>query len=116
MLALVADSRVPRRQYRSAFYLYLQALERNPQMSGVHTSIAEVYRKTGHPDWAESEQAREPAKPTTADPSYRESKEYNQLALEAFTHLAALPDSVQHHRVRAETMGAQGQHLEAATA
>jgi tetratricopeptide (TPR) repeat protein len=113
MLALLADSRVPRRQYRSAFYLYRQALERNPSMAGVHTSIAEVYRKTGHPDWAEAEQAGEPSKPAAVNPSYRDSKEYNQRALDAFSHLSALPESVEYHQLRAETMSAQGQHLDA---
>ena len=114
MLALLADSRVTRRQYRSAFYLYRQALERNPAMAGVHTSVAEVYRKTGHLDWAADEQSREPAKPAVVNPSYRESKEYNQLALEAFSHLSTLPESLEYHQLRGETMSAQGQHLEAA--
>ena len=114
MLALLADSRVTRRQYRSAFYLYRQALERNPSMAGIHTSVAELYRKTGHLDWAAEEQSREPAKPAVVNPSYRESKEYDQLALEAFSHLSALPESVEYHQVRAETMSAQGQHLDAA--
>jgi tetratricopeptide (TPR) repeat protein len=113
MLALLADSRVPRRQYRSAFYLYRQALERNPAMGGVHTAIAEVYRKTGHADWADAEQASEPAKPSAVNPLYRESKENNQLALEAFSHISALPESVEYHQLRAETMSAQGQHLDA---
>jgi tetratricopeptide (TPR) repeat protein len=114
MLALLADTRVQRRQYRSAFYLYRQALEKNPAMAGVHTSIADVYRQTGHADWAAAEQTAEPAKPAALNPSYREAKEYNQLALEAFSHLAALPESVEYHQIRAETMRAQGQHLDAA--
>ena len=112
-LALLADSRVPRRQYRSAFFLYRQALERNPAMAGVHKSIAEVYRKTGHADWADAELALEPAKPAAINPLYRDSKDSNQLALEAFSHLAALPESVEYHQIRAETMSAQGQHLDA---
>ena len=114
MLALLADSRVTRRQYRSAFYLYRQALERNPAMGGVHTAIAEVYRKTGHADWAAAEAAREPATPAVANASYQESKENGRLALAAFSHLAALPESAELHRIRAETMSAQGQHLDAA--
>jgi len=114
MLALLADSRVTRRQYRSAFYLYRQALERNPAMGGIHTAIAAVYRTTGHADWAAAEESREPAKPAVLNPSYRESKESGRLALEAFSRLAALPESAELHRIRAETMSAQGQHLDAA--
>uniref|UniRef100_Q01TF8 Tetratricopeptide TPR_2 repeat protein n=1 Tax=Solibacter usitatus (strain Ellin6076) TaxID=234267 RepID=Q01TF8_SOLUE len=114
MLALLADSRVTRKQYRSAFYLYRQALERNPAMGGVHTAVAEVYRRTGHPDWAADEQSREPAKPAALNAAYREAKENSQLALEAFSHLSSLPESVEYHQLRAETMSAQGQHLDAA--
>jgi predicted Zn-dependent protease len=114
MLALLADSRATRRQYRSAFYLYRQALDRNPAMGGVHASVAELYRKTGHLDWAADEQSKEPAKPAAVNALYRESKEYGQLALEAFSHLSALPESVEYHQVRAETMSAQGQHLDSA--
>jgi tetratricopeptide (TPR) repeat protein len=118
MLTLLADTRAQRRQYRSAFYLYRQALEKNPAMAGVHTSIADVYRRTGHADWAAAEQTaeqtREPAQPAAVNPWYRESKEYNQLALEAFSHLAALPESVELHQIRAETMRGQGQHLDSA--
>ena len=112
MLALVADSRVQRGQYRSAFYLYRHALEKNPAMGGVHAAIAEVYRKTGHAEWAAAETRLEPAKPAAPNPLYADAKQYNQLALEAFSRLAALPESVEYHQLRAETMRGQGQHLE----
>ena len=50
--ALVADTRVQRRQYRSAFFFYREALKQLPNLHGIHAALAEVYRKTGHADWA----------------------------------------------------------------
>src|SRR3954451_5942614 len=57
-LALVADSRMTRRQYRSAFYFYKQALEKNPALPGLHTELADLYRRNGHPDWASAEEKK----------------------------------------------------------
>src|SRR5262249_17092792 len=114
MLALLADSRVQQRQYRSAFYLYRRALQKEPGIPGIHDAIADVYRKSGHPDWAEVEEHIASPAASAGNPLYREAKENNRLALEAFSHLASLPESVEIHQLRAETMRAQGQHLEAA--
>jgi predicted Zn-dependent protease len=55
-LALEAESRVT---FDSAFYLYRQALARMPTIRGVHQAVAEIYRKTGHPDWATLEEEKE---------------------------------------------------------
>src|SRR5712692_7021257 len=60
-LALVAGTRVAKQQYSSAFFFYRQALERQPQMHGIHGGLADVYKKTGHPEWAATEEARERA-------------------------------------------------------
>jgi predicted Zn-dependent protease len=57
--ALVADSRVQRRQYRSAFFFYSEALKKLPKLHGVHAAMAEIYRKTGHPEWASEEDTKE---------------------------------------------------------
>ena len=61
--ALVADTRVQRRQYRSAFFFYNEALKQLPNLHGIHAALADVYRKTGHPDWAAAEDAKEAALP-----------------------------------------------------
>jgi tetratricopeptide (TPR) repeat protein len=114
MLALLADSRVQQRQYRSAFYLYRQALQKEPAIPGIHAAIADVYRKSGHPDWAAAEERIPSPAPATVNPLHREARENNRLALEAFSRLASLPESVELHQLRAETMRGQGQHLEAA--
>jgi predicted Zn-dependent protease len=58
-LDLVAESRLQTKQDYSAFYFYRQALAKMPDMHGVHTAIAAVYRDTGHDDWASVEEQKE---------------------------------------------------------
>lgn len=140
--ALVADTRVKRRQYRSAFFFYSEALKALPNLHGVHTALAEVYRKTGHPDWASQEDAKEAALPEldckahpaecefvaghdlqlmnlsrgaapTAEALYWQAKAANELALQAFFRLGQLPESVELHQLKADIARGQGQHLEA---
>jgi predicted Zn-dependent protease len=131
-LALVADSRMERRQYRSAFYFYKKALEAKPDFSALHGSIAEVYRRSGHADWAEAElsKADRPNCSTSkqacdfaagqflaaaSGPSlYWRTRAYNELALRAFKQLGQLPDSIELHAIKAEILSSHGQHLEAA--
>jgi tetratricopeptide (TPR) repeat protein len=139
--ALVADTRVQKRQYRSAFFFYSEALKQLPNLHGIHAALAEVYRKTGHPDWAAAEDAKEAALPAadckahpaecefvaghdaqltklprSAAPSpellYWQAKAANELALQTFVRLGQLPPSVEMHQVKAEIARAQGQHLE----
>ena len=139
---LVADTRVKRMQYRSAFFFYSEALKALPNLHGIHTALAEVYRKTGHAEWAAQEDAREAALPppdckahaaecefiaghdvqlmnlpratATAETLYWQAKAANELALQAFFRLGQLPESVELHQLRAEIARGQGQHVEAA--
>jgi tetratricopeptide (TPR) repeat protein len=139
--ALVADTRVQRRQYRSAFFFYNEALKQLPNLHGIHAALAEVYRKTGHADWAAAEDAKEAALPAAdcklhpaecefaaghdvqlttlargappaAEALYWQAKAANELALQAFFRLGQMPPSVEQHRLRAEIARGQGQHLE----
>jgi tetratricopeptide (TPR) repeat protein len=124
-LALVADSRAKALQLSSAFYLYRQAIARNPKLRGVHAALAAVYEKAGHADWAKTEQQREAqlGKPNCAvekhvcafragryqalaglagkDPEiyYWKTRAYRKLAIEALAHLGKLPPSVQLHEL-----------------
>ena len=140
--ALVADTRVKRRQFRSAFLFYNEALKQLPNLHGIHAALAEVYRKTGHPEWAAEEDAREAALtppdckvhaaecdfaaghdvqlmslPRTAAASaealYWQAKAANELAMQAFFRLGQLPESVELHQLKAGIARGQGQHLEA---
>ena len=125
---LVADTRVQRRQYRSAFFFYNEALKQLPNLHGIHAALADVYRKTGHPDWAAEEDAKERALPAAdckAHPAecqfaggprradsrrcraarrlspealYWQAKAANELAMQAFFRLGQLPPSVELHQ------------------
>jgi tetratricopeptide (TPR) repeat protein len=63
LAALVAGTRAQRRQFRSAFFFYREALKQLPAVHGIHTALAGVYRQTGHADWAAEEEAKERALP-----------------------------------------------------
>ncbi len=56
---LLADTRLQRRQYRSAFFFYRQAQSKSPDLPGIHAGLAQVYRDTNHADWAAAEDKRE---------------------------------------------------------
>jgi tetratricopeptide (TPR) repeat protein len=140
--ALLADSRLDRRQFRSAFFFYREAQRTLPNLPGVPAGLAAVYRETGHADWARVEQQREKELPspdcqgeaaacaflsgrlfeatrTTSSPSspaglFWMTKAYNSLASVAFDHLSRLPESVEIHALKAQTFHDHRQPLEAA--
>jgi tetratricopeptide (TPR) repeat protein len=141
-LALVAETRLRELQFSSAFYLYRHALERMPAMRGVHAQVAEVYRRTGHPDWAslEEEMERRLPKPdcrtqtfecqfrdgrfaallassrsaNTPESYYWRSRAYNELALQAFARLGQLPPSPEQHELKARIYTGQKRYADAA--
>jgi len=141
--ALIADTRVQRHQYKSAFFFYKEALKELPGIHGVHSALAEVYRKTGHPDWAAAEDSQEqalsaadcaahagecsffaghdlqavalPRRPSVPPEAlYWRAKAANELSLQSLVRLGQLPASVELHEVRAEIARDQNQHPEAA--
>ncbi len=140
--ALIADNRVQRRQYASAFALYNDALKQLPNLHGIHAALAGIYRQTGRADWAAAEDAKERDLPAPDCKAHRSECEFtgghdlqaatlprgsaplpealfwqikaaNELALQAFFRLTQLPPSVELHQFRAETARNQNQHLEA---
>ncbi len=138
--ALIADSRIAQKQHESAFFFYRKALEKNPNLRGIHFALGRVYRETGHPDWADQEQqnesalgapdcAREPLvcdflggqlrevidraqKQPSPEHCYWEIQAGNQLAVAAFSRLSELPPSVEIHELKAEIHRNQGRHWE----
>ncbi len=139
--ALVAETRVQRRQFRSGFFFYNEAAKRLPDLHGIHSALADVYRKTGHADWAAEEDAKEralppadckahPAEcqfagghdlqiltqprrgPASPESLYWRAKAANELAMQALFRLGQLPPSAELHRLRAEIARGQGQHFE----
>jgi predicted Zn-dependent protease len=137
--ALLADTRLQRKQYRSAFFFYHQAQSQLPGLPGLHAGLAKVYENTGHADWARTERQLEPAPScpaqtaecrfltgdllgatrTRSSPSASPStlfwatKAYNQLAIDAFDHLGQMPNAVEIHEVRAEILHGHGQDAQA---
>jgi len=141
-LGLLAEARLREQQFSSAFYLYRRALEKKPTLRGIHKAVAEIYRQTGHPDWASAEEKKEsqlpaPECPTqtlecdyhaghyneliaaakgdnTADSFYWRSRAYNELAVNAFTRLGQLPPSAELHELKAHIYNSQKRYAEAA--
>jgi len=140
--ALVAETRLREQQLSSAFYLYRSALEKMPAMLGLHAQVAEVYRRSGHPDWASVEEEKErrlpepdcrtqtlecqfregqflglltSAKGTRSPESYYwQSRAYNELALQAFARLGQLPPSTEQHELKAHIFSGQKRYVDAA--
>lgn len=132
--ALVADERVERRQFQSAFFFYKKAEAMQPDLAGLHASIANVYEKAGHPDWAETERRKSANEnctteeacnflagryedvveraPTTPAEYYWQSRAFSRLAQNAFEHLERLRDGPEIHELRAEQMRLRRQNLE----
>jgi predicted Zn-dependent protease len=139
-LALVGDTRAVQQQYRSAFFFYRKALEKQPKMRGIHAALGQIYRKTGHAEWATQEEEKEAQlgspdctsekvvcdftagrflealdavkNKQTPESYYWRSQSYNALALDALSRLAKLPPSFEMHEVMAEIHRNQGRHLE----
>lgn len=133
-LALAAGARAKAMQFSSAFYLYRQALEKMPKLRGAHAALAAIYRKTGHPDWARIEDARERqlgppdctedalqcdyaggryetivrSRNQTPAALYWKSQAFDQLAVRAFSHLGETPNSPQYHELLASIHSAGG--------
>jgi len=141
-LDLAAESRLGTQQYFSAFYLYRQAQEKMPALRGVHNALAEIYRRTGHADWAviEDEKERQLAPADCAreklecdfragkfdelaaaaegqaspESYYWRTHAYNRLALDAYTRLAELPSSAAVEVLMAKMETKRRQYIEAA--
>ena len=138
---LLAETRLERRQYRSAFFFYRAAEAKSPDLPGIHAGLALVYRGAGHSDWASSEEKREASLPapdctreaaeceflgkhflraaeaatSNATPAtlFWGIKAYNQLAAEAFDHLNQLPESIELHAFKAQTLRDHNRSIDA---
>ena len=141
-LALVADARLKQDQRNAAFHLYRKALARDPGRRGLHAAVAEIYRGSGHADWAavEDEKEKQLARPDcsrdrlecdfaagrlievaaatgamrSAEAHYWRARAYNELAGRAFGRLSALPPSAESHEWTAQSLGNERRYLESA--
>ena len=136
-IAITADARLRQQKYASAFALYKRAGD----APGVHAGLAEIYERTGKPEWAATERARE-MKPSCAKPTlacefqagrysaviqtskarkdaealFWRIRAYNQLALDSFRKMTALPPSPELSEVMAELYRTQGRYKESIAA
>ena len=135
-----ADALLENGQYpmRSAFYI--AALDALPSMVTIHESIARIYERTGHAQWAAIERAKvrlERMRAQLAGPCasfaprairssleaaitrvdgesrYWTARAANELALAAFRHLDTIADSPQRRSVRAATAQARERYVDA---
>ena len=107
--ALTGHFRFEAGRYREAFYHYRQALARSPDFPAAHAAISEIYHRTGHPDWAETEVQLEKNRPATG--SYKMALDHLQAVQAALLALGKYPTSWQ--RFDAQARSAKN-HAEAA--
>ena len=135
---LLARSLVEQNRILQGFNLYKQALAKDPELPAVYEGIADVYRRTEHPDWATKEKEREDALPpsncathklqcefraghyaqlvelakTTKTPEsyYWQACAYTELSLEAFDRLNQMPPSAAIHDLMAEAYRILGKY------
>ena len=139
--ALIGASRFKSQQYHSAFFFLKEAKRSQPYLRGVHSGLAVIYQKSGHADWAAIEEREEDgvlppdcaknlsecyfvknryAEAAQAAGSHASDailywgiKAYDQLALEVFSRLEAVPESVELHAWRAQLAHSRNRDLEA---
>lgn len=135
---LLAQSLATRGQDRTAFYWYRQALAKDSHFPGIHAALAQIYRRSGHPDWASIEERRErgAGSPDCRQPSlecdflagrfsevltrasrdgrpeslYWKAQAYEQLSAQALDRLAAMPPSPEIHELTAEADVTKGDY------
>ena len=137
---LSADALLENGHLTDAFTLYRAAEESLPSMVTIHDSVAEIYERTGHGQWAAAERARihidaagcaqrqalcefragrydssldAATKASDAEARYWTARAANELALAAFKRLDTLPDSVERRLIRAAVAKAQERYTDA---
>lgn len=111
-LTLLARARLAADEPKAAFTFLRQALTKNPHFGPAHASLAELYTKTDHSDWA----AAETAKAAPASGVFAEIENASKEALQAFARLSALGPSAELHETEAEAARARGNHAGAIAA
>lgn len=139
--ALVARARAGEDHYAEALALYGEALTQSPDLPGLHAARAEIYRRSKHPDWAATEDAREAQTPkpdctahaaacaylagrwsaavaeagrnATPENLYWAALASARLADQSFQRVAALPPSAEIHELLAEADQRTGRRVEA---
>ncbi len=139
--ALLARSRASEGRHGEALSLYAEAISGAPDLTGLHTARAGIYRETNHADWADVETEREShvpkpdcsrrpaacafvkgdwqgvlaasAKSQSPENLYWTALAGSQLAEDSFNKLASLSQSPEMHAVLADSYQRLGRRLEA---
>ena len=98
---LLARSYSSAGDYKMAFRFFREAESRAPDLPGVHSGMAEVYKQTGHPDWAALELAKD-EKPsvhvsTELRRKYLDVLQFQSHGAEALARLARNPETSEYH-------------------
>jgi tetratricopeptide (TPR) repeat protein len=137
--ALAARSSEGAGRDAEALRFYQQAIQAGPVLRGLHAARAEIYKRTGHADWAAEEEKRESQIPPlecsrpsaacayekkdwqavvaapsrSAEDLYWSALASAELARESLSHLERLPPSPEMHEVLAEADQRMGRRIEA---
>jgi tetratricopeptide (TPR) repeat protein len=116
--ALMARFELQKEHPKRAFQLYRQAASKSPNLPGVHAGLAEVYRRTGHADWAAVEEDRERSAQIHGGSEitrlYLEAIEDQRRAAEAMDSLEKLPAGREIHELLGFAYRAQSRDAESA--
>jgi tetratricopeptide (TPR) repeat protein len=119
--ALLGRSALVSGDQKRAFWLLHAAEARSPDLPGLHHSIAEVYRHTGHQDWAAVELQRErqntgaAASLTPIRRQYVRAIELQQKSSEVLDRLANHPDTVEYHSLLGAALRLESRDTESAS-
>ncbi|MGB2716178.1 MAG: tetratricopeptide repeat protein [Vicinamibacterales bacterium] len=137
---LVGDALFVDGRFTDAFAIYREALDQLPAMATIHDSIAQIYAKTGHADWAARERLAGVVSPAACakrkamcefraarfrtalsaalsgrDPEsrYWRVRAATELARAAFKRLDTLPDSRERRQYRSTVAMAERRYADA---
>jgi predicted Zn-dependent protease len=136
---LTADGLLANGHFTDAFALYRAALEHLPNMASIHDSVARIYDRTGHTDWAARERTRgelpagacaarkalcdfragryrevlDAARGDDAESRYLRARAAHELSRASFAELESLPDSPERRAVRATIARSEERHQDA---
>jgi tetratricopeptide (TPR) repeat protein len=116
--ALMARFELEKNHYAKAFQLFHKAQSGSSATPGIHAGLADIYRRTGHPDWASIEDQRERKVVGSADSEasrrYLEAIGNQQNAAGALEHLTRLPEGPEVHELLGFAYRAQHRDTESA--
>jgi tetratricopeptide (TPR) repeat protein len=99
---LLGRSYLTGQDYKTAYRFFREAESRDPKLPGIHSGVAEVYRRTNHAQWASIESSKEERRQngqatTELRRQYLNALDFQQRAAETLTRLAQNPETPEYH-------------------